>query len=350
MVRYDEAAVVTLDPLSHIRLRTGMYIGRLGDGSHPDDGIYILFKEVIDNSIDEYIMGNGKSIQVTCEYETKKVSIRDYGRGIPLGKVLDCVQQINTGAKYNDEVFQFSVGLNGVGLKAVNALSSHFLVRSVREGKFVEACYCRGQLVKKEEGKASEKNGTYVEFIPDGEIFGSFSFSDDYMKKRIQYYAFLNSGLTLVYNGETFASERGLLDLLESEVEEERLYEPLYAKTAHTEFAFLYSPHYGEDIFSFVNGQHTSDGGTHVTAFRDGLVRALNAYSKKSLQSIDVREGMTAAVLVKVKEPVFESQTKNKLSNTDIRTHIAQEVHDFYSRASVQVSGSSKHSCREGVV
>ena len=328
MAKYDESAVVTLDALSHIRLRTGMYIGRLGDGSHPEDGIYILFKEVIDNSIDEYIMGHGKSITVTCDYGTKTIAIRDYGRGIPLGKVLDCVQQINTGAKYNDEVFQFSVGLNGVGLKAVNALSSHFMVRSTREGKFVEARFCRGELVKKDEGKSSEKNGTYIEFTPDEEIFGSFSFIDEFMKKRVRYYSFLNSGLTLVYNEEIFTSERGLLDLLESEVEEDRLYEPFYAKTAHTEFAFLHSPHYGEDIFSFVNGQHTSDGGTHVIAFRDGLVKALNAFSKKNLQSVDIREGMTAAVLVKVKDPVFESQTKNKLSNTDIRSSISQEVHD----------------------
>lgn len=328
MAKYDEAAVVTLDALSHIRLRTGMYIGRLGDGSHPEDGIYILFKEVVDNSIDEYIMGHGKSIIMTCDYASSTLSVRDFGRGIPLGKVLDCVQQINTGAKYNDEVFQFSVGLNGVGLKAVNALSSHFLVRSVREGKYVEASFCRGKLVKKQEGASQDKNGTFIEFTPDKEIFGSFSFSDEYLKKRVQYYSFLNSGLTLLYNGQTFVSERGVLDLLESEVEEERLYEPFYAKTQHTEFAFLHSPHYGEDIFSFVNGQHTSDGGTHVIAFRDGLVRALNAYSKKNLQSVDIREGMTAAVLVKVKEPVFESQTKNKLSNTDIRTGIAQEVYD----------------------
>ena len=329
MAKYDEASVVTLDALSHIRLRSGMYIGRLGDGSHPDDGIYILLKEVIDNSIDEFIMGYGTTLEVMCDVGASKVSIRDYGRGIPLGKVLDCVQEINTGAKYNDEVFQFSVGLNGVGLKAVNALSSHFLVRSVREGKYFEASFSKGHLLTQQQGKIQEKNGTYVEFIPDPEIFGSYSFRDEYIKKRVEYYSFLNSGLTLVYNGHPFASERGLLDLLETEVNgEEQLYEPLYAKTKHVEFAFLHTHHYGEDTFSFVNGQHTSDGGTHVTAFRDGLVRALNEYSKKNLQGVDVREGLTAAILVKLKDPVFESQTKNKLGNTDIKGPISQEVRD----------------------
>lgn len=329
MAKYDESSVVTLDALSHIRLRSGMYIGRLGDGSHPDDGIYVLMKEVIDNSIDEFIMGYGTTLQVTCDFAMGKVSIRDFGRGIPLGKVLDCVQEINTGAKYNDEVFQFSVGLNGVGLKAVNALSSHFLVRAVREGKYFEATFSKGLLVSQQQGKMQEKNGTFIEFIPDPEIFGTYSFSNDYIKKRIEYYSYLNSGLTLVYNGQPFASQKGLLDLLESEVSgEDGLYEPIYSKTKHVEFAFVHTPRYGEDVFSFVNGQHTSDGGTHVTAFRDGLLRALNEYSKKSLQGVDVREGLTAAVLVKLKDPVFESQTKNKLGNTDIKGAISQEVKD----------------------
>lgn len=329
MAKYDEASVVTLDALSHIRLRSGMYIGRLGDGSHPDDGMYVLMKEVIDNSIDEFIMGYGTTLQIACDFATSKVSIRDFGRGIPLGKVLDCVQEINTGAKYNDEVFQFSVGLNGVGLKAVNALSSHFMVRSVRENKYFEATFSKGLLVGQQQGKIQEKNGTYIEFIPDPEIFGQYTFSDEYIKKRIEYYSYLNSGLTLVYNGTPYSSQRGLLDLLESEVDgEENLYEPIYAKTKHVEFAFLHTPHYGEDVFSFVNGQHTSDGGTHVTAFRDGLVRALNEFSKKNLQGVDVREGLTAAVLVKLKDPVFESQTKNKLGNTDIKGSISQAVRD----------------------
>lgn len=329
MAKYDESAVVTLDALSHIRLRSGMYIGRLGDGSHPDDGIYILLKEVVDNSIDEFIMGHGKSIQITCDITVPKISIRDFGRGIPLGKVLDCVQEINTGAKYNDEVFQFSVGLNGVGLKAVNALSSHFMVRSVRDGQFVEASFVQGKLVGQQQGKIEEKNGTYIEFTPDKEIFGKYAFVDEYIVKRVQYYSYLNSGLTLVYNGVSYTSKLGLLDLLESEVNgEEKVYEPLYAKTKHVEFAFLHNPHYGEEIYSFVNGQHTSDGGTHVFAFRDGLVRALNEFSKKNLQSIDVREGLTAALLVKIKDPVFESQTKNKLGNTDIKSSISQEVRD----------------------
>lgn len=324
--RYDEQSIQTLDALSHIRLRTGMYIGRLGDGSHPDDGIYILLKEVVDNSIDEYIMGFGRSIDITCDDAHQTITVRDFGRGIPLGKLIDCVSQINTGAKYNDDVFQFSVGLNGVGLKAVNALSQHFLVKSVRGKSFRSARFCKGALIEEEMGKANEPDGTYVQFTPDPEIFGTYAFSDEFLFRRIQYYAFLNSGLKLRCNNKVFESEEGLLDLIEYEVKEDRLYAPLHAKTAHCELAFLHTSHIGESIFSFVNGQHTSDGGTHVQALRDGLCRALNDFSKKSLQSVDMREGLVAALLVKVKEPVFESQTKNKLGNVEIRAPLSQEI------------------------
>lgn len=327
--RYDEQSIQTLDALSHIRLRTGMYIGRLGDGSHPDDGIYILLKEVVDNSVDEYIMGHGRSIDISFDASTQMISVRDFGRGIPIGKLLECVSQINTGAKYNDDVFQFSVGLNGVGLKAVNALSQTFVVRSIRGKSFRSARFSKGALIEEEMGKIDEPDGTFIQFLPDSEIFGEFHFLEEFLLRRIQYYAFLNSGMALTFNGKKFASEQGLLDLLEYEVKEDRLYQPLHAKSASCELAFLHTSHYGESIFSFVNGQYTSDGGTHVQAFRDGLSRALNEYSKKSLQSVDVREGLVAAFLVRVKDPVFESQTKNKLGNTEIRASLAQDVKDL---------------------
>ncbi len=324
--KYDESTVLSLDALAHIRLRPGMYIGRLGDGSHPDDGIYVMLKEVIDNAVDEFIMGHGDKIEI--EWKEKTVKIRDFGRGIPLGKVIDCVSQINTGAKYNDDVFQFSVGLNGVGLKAVNALSSHFLVRSTREGEFVEARFVKGILKEKKKGKSKEEDGTYVEFIPDSEVFKKFSFQQEPITKRLWHYAYLNTGLTLIFNGEKIRSEHGLLDLLKEEVKEDRLYEPLHYKGKGIEFAFLHSSSYGETYFSFVNGQYTQDGGTHLSAFREGILKGVNEYSKNNFQGVDVREGIVGAILVKVKDPVFESQTKNKLSNNEIRASIVQEVKD----------------------
>lgn len=324
--KYDESAVQSLDALSHIRLRSGMYIGRLGDGSHPDDGIYVMLKEAIDNAIDEFIMGHGKEIDIKLNEKTSTVSIRDFGRGIPLGKVIECVSQINTGAKYNDDVFQFSVGLNGVGMKAVNALSSHFMVRSTREGEFVEVHFARGILKEKKKGKTKEKGGTYVEFIPDTEIFKKFSFQKELILKRLWHYAYLNVGLTLIFNGEKIDSENGLLDLLNEEVKDDRLYEPLHYRGKHLEFAFLHSSGYGETYFSFVNGQYTQDGGTHLSAFREGILKGVNEYAKKNFQGIDLREGIVGTILVKVKDPVFESQTKNKLSNNEIRSPIVQEV------------------------
>ncbi len=326
--KYDESSVQSLDALAHIRLRSGMYIGRLGDGSHPNDGIYVMLKEVIDNSVDEFIMGNGKKITISLNEKTSTISVRDGGRGIPLGKVIDCVSQINTGAKYNDDVFQFSVGLNGVGLKAVNALSSHFVVKSIRDGEYVEASFAKGILKDKKKGKTKDGNGTSVEFIPDTEIFKKFAFQKDLILKRLWHYAYLNVGLILVFNDQEIRSENGLLDLLNEEVKEDRLYEPLHYRGKHIEFAFLHSSSYGETYFSFVNGQYTQDGGTHLSAFREGILKGVNEYGKKNFQGVDVRDGIVGSLLVKVKDPVFESQTKNKLSNNEIRAPIVQEVKD----------------------
>lgn len=326
--QYDENSVQTLDALSHIRLRSGMYIGRLGDGSHADDGIYVMLKEVIDNSVDEFIMREGNKIFVELDENTGRVSVRDHGRGIPLGKVIECVSKINTGAKYNDDVFQFSVGLNGVGTKAVNALSSHFIVRSQRDGKFVEALFAQGRLVKEKKGSTEESNGTYVEFIPDPEIFKKYRFQKEFILKRLWNYAYLNTGLSLYFNGELIKSENGLLDLLNEEVKEDRLYEPLHFRSKQLEFAFLHTQNYGENYFSFVNGQYTADGGTHLSAFREGILKGINEFSKKNFQGVDVREGIVATVSVRVKDPLFESQTKNKLGNTELRTPLMQEVKD----------------------
>ncbi|MBB6480810.1 DNA topoisomerase IV subunit B [Spirochaeta isovalerica] len=324
-VIYDESKIKTLSSLEHIRLRSGMYIGRLGDGSNPDDGIYILLKEVIDNSVDEFIMGVGKKIETTIE--ENRVRVRDYGRGIPLGKLVECVSVINTGGKYNDDVFQFSVGLNGVGTKAVNALSSEFLVRSHRDGQFTEARFERGKLIKERKGKCEGvSDGTLIEFIPDSEIFGDYAFVDEFIEQRMWNYACLNRNLRLYYNKQKFESKRGLYDLLEAEVGEDIVYEIGYFAGEQVEFSFTHTLNYGENHFSFVNGQFTSDGGTHLSAFREGFLKGVNEYYKKNYSGMDVREGMTGAIAIKLKDPVFESQTKNKLGNTDIRSWIVNEV------------------------
>ncbi len=323
--KYDESKIKTLSSLEHIRLRTGMYIGRLGDGSSFDDGIYILLKEVVDNAIDEYIMGHGKKVEVKLANST--ISVRDYGRGIPLGKVIECVSVINTGAKYNDDVFQFSVGLNGVGTKAVNALSKHFKVIAYRDGSYSEAVFSRGELVSKKRGKApSEQNGTYVEFLPDDEIFGEYTFNMEYIEQRMWNYACLNSGLRLYFNKQKFESKRGLHDLLEAEVGQDVIYDIGYYKGQHLEFSFTHTNSYGETYFSFVNGQYTSDGGTHLSAFREGILKGVNEFFKKNYSGVDVREGIAGAAAVKLKSPVFESQTKNKLGNTEVRGWIVGEV------------------------
>jgi len=322
---YDESKIKTLSSLEHIRLRTGMYIGRLGDGSNPDDGIYILIKEVIDNSVDEFIMGAGNRIAVSIAGDT--VRVRDYGRGIPLGKVVDCVSIINTGAKYNDDVFQFSVGLNGVGTKAVNALSKNFRVVSYRDGQLFEARFESGVLKSsREDGCGREKNGLLVEFTPDPLIFPEYSFNMEFLEKRMWNYACLNTGLTIALNGKEFKAEKGLFDLLSSEVGERSLYEIGWYEGERIEFSFTHTNNYGEEHFSFVNGQHTSDGGTHLSAFREGFLKAINEFYQSSWKGEDIREGVAAAVAVKLKSPIFESQTKNKLGNAEIRPWILQEV------------------------
>lgn len=323
---YDESKIKTLSSLEHIRLRTGMYIGRLGDGSSVDDGIYILLKEVVDNGIDEFIMGHGERIEI--EVKDGSVKVRDYGRGIPLGKLVECVSVINTGAKYNDDVFQFSVGLNGVGTKAVNALSSHFRVVAVRSGEFAEAVFERGVLKSERKGKVKEKtkNGTYVEFTPDTEIFGDYQYNLEFIDRRVWNYAYLNAGLTLVFNGQEYKSDNGLLDLLSDEAGEGTIYPLGYHRGDRIEFSFTHTNNYGEQYFSFVNGQYTSDGGTHLSAFKEGFLKGIQAFFKKDYKSEDVREGTAAAVAVKLKNPVFESQTKNKLGNADIRPWLVQET------------------------
>jgi len=323
---YDESTIQTLDALSHIRLRTGMYIGRVGDGSHPDDGIYILLKEVVDNSIDEFIMGHGKRVEIVRDGST--LSVRDYGRGIPLGKLVDCVSEINTGGKFNDDVFQFSVGLNGVGTKAVNALSVHFQVCSYRDEKYQRALFSRGEKMMEKGGRdAASKSGTFVEFAPDSEIFGDFEWNDQYIEHRLRYYAYLNAGLTLLLNGKAFRSKNGLEDLLAAEIgEEPTVYPVVHHRESRLEFAFTHTNSYGESYFSFVNGQHTADGGTHQRAFREGLLKGINEFAKKSFAGADVRDGIVGAVAVKLQEPVFESQTKNKLGSTDVRGWIVAAV------------------------
>ncbi len=325
-VIYDEKAIQTLDPLAHIRLRTGMYIGRIGDGSNPNDGIYVLLKEVVDNSIDEFIMGEGRRIDITRDGEA--VAVRDYGRGIPLGKVVDCVSKMHTGGKYNDDVFQFSVGLNGVGTKAVNALSESFEVESWRSGKSKYARFRRGKKIKVENrSRPTEADGTFISFVPDREIFGDYRWREEYIEHRLRYYAFLNTGLTLVYNGHQFKSKNGLSDLLAEELgEESGLYGIMYHRSKKIELAFTHTNNYGETYFSFVNGQHTADGGTHQSAFREGLLKGINEFAKKTYAAPDVRDGIVGAVAVKVQDPVFESQTKNKLGSTDVRSWIVPAV------------------------
>ena len=329
---YDESKVKTLSSLEHIRKRPGMYIGRLGSGSHPDDGIYILLKEVIDNAVDEYIMGAGKRIDVNISDEGK-VMVRDFGRGIPLGKVVDCVSKINTGAKYSTDVFQFSVGLNGVGTKAVNAMSDFFQVTAFREGKFATAEFSGGILKKEEQGESQEKDGTYIEFSPDKELFSDFEFELEFVEKRLWRYAYLNAGLKIYLGKELFHSENGLLDLLGKELGGQNIYEPVYHQDPTLEFAFSHTEGYSDTYYSFVNGTYTSEGGTHLSAFREGLLKGVNEFSNKKFTGNDVRDGVVGTIAIKIVDPVFESQTKNKLGNTDIRSWIVNKVKDTVSAA-----------------
>jgi len=312
---YNEDSIKSLDWREHIRLRPGMYIGKLGDGSAMDDGIYVLVKEIIDNSIDEHMMGNGKTIEL--KISDKKVEIRDYGRGIPLGKVIDCVSKINTGGKYDSGAFQKSVGLNGVGTKAVNALSSYFRVQSVRDGKTKIAEFEGGKLVKDhEEKETSERNGTAVAFLPDDSIFKHYHFIPEYLEEQVWNYAFLNAGLTINFNTKKYHSENGLLDLLKRKTDSETLRYPIiHLKGVEIEVALTHGEQYGEEYYSFVNGQNTTQGGTHLAAFREAIVKAIREFFKKDFEASDIRASVVGAIAIRVQEPIFESQTKTKLGS-----------------------------------
>ena len=317
--KYNEDSIKSLDWKEHIRLRPGMYIGKLGDGSSSDDGIYILLKEVIDNSIDEFVMGNGKVIEVNID--GTHVAVRDYGRGIPLGKLKDCASKINTGAKYDSEAFKKSVGLNGVGIKAVNALSSEFQVQAYREGVTRSVTFSQGEVLsedKKDKSAKGAENGTALRFDPDPEIFGAIRFRDDYVEDMLWNYAYLNRGLTIVYNGKKFKSEHGLKDLLKNKLDGEPMYPIIHLSDTDIEVAFTHNDSYGEDYYSFVNGQHTTMGGTHLSAFREALAKTIKDFFKKDFDAVDIRTSICAAVAIKVEEPVFESQTKTKLGSQEM--------------------------------
>jgi topoisomerase-4 subunit B len=334
-VAYTEDSIQSLDWKQHIRLRPGMYIGKLGDGSSPDDGIYVLIKEVIDNAIDEYTMGYGKSVDLSIE--DKVVTVRDYGRGIPLGKVVDVVSKINTGAKYDSKAFQKAVGLNGVGTKAVNALSASFKVSAFREGKEKTADFSRGELVKEyKESKTEQPNGTLVSFTPDESVFKGYRFIYDFIENQLWNYAFLNAGLKINFNGKSFLSKNGLLDLLQRKTNEDEIRYPIIHLTGDDiEVAISHTNDYGEDIYSFVNGQHTTQGGTHQQAFREAYVKTIRDFYKKDYDASDIRTGIVAAISVRVVEPVFESQTKTKLGsiNVDIEgPTMRQFVGDFLAK------------------
>lgn len=316
-INYSDDDIKTLDWQEHIRRRPGMYIGKLGDGSSADDGIYVLLKEVLDNSIDEYMMGFGKNIDVSIADGVVKV--RDHGRGVPLGKVKDVSSRMNTGAKYDSKAFKKSVGLNGVGIKAVNALSSFFLIQSYREGQTTSVEYCRA-IVEKEEAihPTNDENGTLIEFIPDPTIFTGYAFRDDYVESLLKNYVFLNTGLTITYNGKKFHSKNGLVDLLNEYMTSEPLYPIIHMKEADIEVVITHTDQYGEEYYSFVNGQHTTQGGTHQSAFRESLSRVIKEFYNKNFDYADIRSGIVAAISVKVEEPVFESQTKTKLGSKDM--------------------------------
>ena len=314
---YTDDNIITLEGLEHVRRRPGMYIGKLGDGTYPDDGVYVLLKEVFDNSIDEFRMGNGNTIQVTVKDGT--VRIRDFGRGIPLGKMVDAVSVMNTGGKYDSKAFKKSVGLNGVGTKAVNALSSHFIVESYREGEMKHAEFSKGKIVSESPlQKTTESNGTMVEFVPDNTIFTNYKYREDYIETMLRNYAYLNTGLAIIFNGKRFYSKNGLLDLLNENITSECLYPIIHLKGEDIEITFTHTDQYGEEYYSFVNGQHTTQGGTHQSAFREAIARTIKEYYNKNMEVTDIRNGLVAAVAISVEEPVFESQTKIKLGSKDV--------------------------------
>ncbi len=315
---YGDEHIRTLDWKEHIRRRPGMYIGKLGDGTSADDGIYILIKEVLDNSVDEYMMGFGKSIDITIA-DDKTVTVRDYGRGVPLGKLVDVASKMNTGAKYDSKAFKKSVGLNGVGIKAVNALSDAFLIRSVRDGEARSVRFEKGnEIADVSESGVGEKNGTMVSFHADESVFGSYDFHMEYVESMVRNYTYLNAGLTIRVNGQAFVSKNGLLDLLQENLGEEPLYPPVHLSGEDIEVVITHGHGYGETYYSFVNGQHTTQGGTHQTAFREGIAKTIKEFYKKDYDAADVRTSVIAAISVKVQEPMFESQTKTKLGSKEM--------------------------------
>jgi Type IIA topoisomerase (DNA gyrase/topo II, topoisomerase IV), B subunit len=335
MTAYNEDSIRSLDWKEHIRLRPGMYIGKLGDGSAYDDGIYVLLKEVMDNSIDEFVMGAGKTIEITVNEH--KVSVRDYGRGIPLGSVVDVVSKINTGGKYDSKAFQKSVGLNGVGTKAVNALSTSFVVQSYRDGKTRIAEFSKGELLKDEEKTTTQRNGTAVTFYPDDTIFRHYRYRAEFVENMIWNYVFLNSGLTINFNGKKYVSEHGLKDLLERNIDTESMRYPIiHLRGDDIEIALTHGQQYGEEYYSFVNGQHTTQGGTHQAAFREAVVKTVREFYKKDFDASDIRASIVGAIAIKVQEPVFESQTKTKLGSQNIGPEgptVRTFINDFVKKA-----------------
>ena len=315
---YTADSIKSLDWKEHIRLRPGMYIGKLGDGSSEDDGIYVLLKEVLDNCIDEFVMGFGKQIDVECDGQN--VMVRDFGRGIPLEKLLDCSSKINTGAKYDSEAFKKSVGLNGVGIKAVNALSNKFDIQSFREGETRRIEYAKGDPISQDRKnkKTGEENGTVISYLPDDSMFKKFRYRNEFVERMLRYYTYLNKGLTIRFNGKRFRSKEGLKDLLNENLSEDIIYPVIHIEGHDIEVAFTHLEQYGEDYFSFVNGQHTTQGGTHQAAFREALVKTIREFTKKNFEAADIRGGLVAAISVKVQEPVFESQTKTKLGSLTV--------------------------------
>ncbi len=332
---YSEDSIRTLDWQEHVRLRPGMYIGKLGDGTQPDDGVYILLKEVFDNSVDEYMMGFGKNIDLSIS--DRLVRVRDFGRGIPLGKLLDVASKMNTGAKYDSKVFKKSVGLNGVGIKAVNALSSCFKIQSIREGQGKLIEFSGGKLISEKDIHVNgEKNGTIVEFVPDDSIFGSFIYQDEYVETMLRNYTYLNTGLVINYNDKRFISQNGLRDLLTENMTGEGLYPIVHIKGEDIEIALTHGNGYGEDYYSFVNGQHTTQGGTHLTAFREAIVTTIRGFYKKDFDASDIRTSIICALSVRVEDPVFESQTKTKLGSKDMSPNgpgVRQYIGDFVKNA-----------------
>ena len=326
---YGADSIKTLDPVTHIRMRPGMYVGEPGTGAMYHDCIYILMKEVIDNAIDEFVQGFGKKIDVNVNYDTGEVSVRDYGRGIPLEKVVDCVSQMNTGGKYDNENYQCSAGMNGVGTKAVNALSEFFEVRAFRDGAYSEGFFKEGRLQSQKRGKCakSEPNGTYIHYKPDVKVLKNFKVREEHVLRRMKMYCYVNAGLTINLNGQTICSEKGLSDLITDEAQFEKLYAPFHLKTKTLEIIFTHTNRFGEEYHTFVNGQYTTDGGTHLTAFKEALTKALNDYDpKKKFDGDDIRDGLLGAVSVRIMNPVFEGQTKIKLVMNDLRSDLVAQM------------------------